>query len=279
MIRPATLLFALAASWAIITTGCGSGDDDPDGSPTSAVLSTAEASVSPEGQPQPTTPDDGPSATPAPTETPEATATSTPPPPAELTFDRPDSGDGTKTAGSFGPLGIVYADSTYGVVPDQNRMHASAHVNVGINERPSATAWLSNLFRVPGDGAVPITVQISTGVNWQGILAGNGAGGTRAAVSISLSVVDEGRVVATEPVHSLEQRESLLTLGGFADIDRADADMQVALTPGVYELRLTVKCDASSGLIGVATHCIYGPSDTYDDGFVAWEPRTILFVP
>ena len=133
---------------------------------------------------------------------------------------------------------------------------------------------------MPGEGTTPITAQISTGVNWQGVLAGNGAGGTRAAVSIELSVIDDAdRVVATEPVHSVEHREAALTLGGFDDIGRTDIDMQVALLPGrVYELRLTVTCEAGSGFIGAATHCIFGPSDTYDDGFVAWEPRTILFV-
>jgi hypothetical protein len=99
-------------------------------------------------------------------------------------------------------------------------------------------------------------------------------------VRITLSVLDaDDRVIATEEVHALEQRESVLTVGGFGDISRTDVDMQVALVPGVYELRLTLTCEAGSGLIGVATHCVYGPSDTYDDGFVAWEPRTILFVP
>jgi hypothetical protein len=99
-------------------------------------------------------------------------------------------------------------------------------------------------------------------------------------VRITLSVLDaDDRVIATEEVHALEQRESVLTVGGFGDISRTDVDMQVALVPGVYELRLTLTCEAGSGLIGAATHCIYGPSDTYDDGFVAWEPRTILFVP
>jgi hypothetical protein len=192
----------------------------------------------------------------------------------------PDSSSGTKTAGSYGPLGIVYADSAIGAIEEQNRLQAVAFVNVGINERPSATAWLFNSFRVPGEGTAPVTAQVSTGVNWQGILAGNGAGGTRAAVTITLSVLSPGgTVVASEEVHALEHLGSVLTLGGFDDISRKDVDMQVALVPGVYELRLTVMCEASSGFIGAATHCIYGPSDLYNDGFVAWEPRTILFVP
>jgi hypothetical protein len=264
--------------------GCGSGDGDGDSNAgevqSPGVVSTAGGGDPSDGGASTATEEAGPSVTPELSATEEPTVAPATATPAELTFTTPQSGNGTKTAGSFGPFGIVYADSTFGVVLAQNRAQATAYVNVGINERPSASAWLVNLFRVPGEGTTPITVQISTGVNWQGILAGNGAGGTRAAVNISLSVLDGSRVVATEEVHSIEHRESVLTLGGFDDIDRADVDMQLALIPGrLYELRLTLTCEASSGFIGAATHCIYGPSDTYDAGFVAWEPRTILFVP
>ncbi len=282
MIRFAALLLLIAAAAiAIVSAGCDSGDGARD-TPTPGAARTATAAP-PEGGGGTTPPFEEPSATAAPSETPEPTATNTPsatPTPATLTFDMPDSSNGKKTAGSYGPLGIVYADSVYGAVPGQNRLQATAFVNVGINERPSASAWLSNLFRVPGEGNAPVNVQISTSVNWQGILAGNGAGGTRAAVTITLSVLDANdRVVASKEVHALEHREAVLTLGGFDDIDRTDVDIQAALLPGLHELRLTLTCEASSGFIGVATHCIYGPSDTYDDGFVAWEPRTILFVP
>ena len=274
----ACVVCAVGAS--VVAAGCGSNDEGGEGTATPGDASTAVADRSPGAG---ATRETGPEVTPATGDTPEAGATAVAtatPAVKELTFDRPDSGDGTKTDGSYGPLGIVYADSSAGVVLQQNRAQATAFVNVGINERPSASAWLVNLFRAPGEGAEPITAQISTGVNWQGILAGNGAGGTRAAVTISLSVLDGDRVVATEQVHALEHREAVLTIGGFDDIDRADVDMEVALVPGrVYQLRLTVTCDASSGIIGAATHCIYGPSDAYDDGFVAWEPRTILFVP
>ena len=285
MIRPVSLLLSIAAALiALSAAGCGAGDDEATGGTPMADARTADTGTSPGSEPSVPPDESGPSATPAPSETPEPTETSTPtatPTVAALTFTSPDSGNGSKTDGSFGPFGIVYADSTYGVVVNQNRAQASAYVNVGINERPSASAWLANLFRVPGEGTTPITAQISTGVNWQGVLAGNGAGGTRAAVTITLSVLDEDdRVIASEEVHFLELRESVLTLGGFDDIDRTDVDMEVALVPGrLYELRLTLTCEASSGLIRVATHCIYGPSDTYDPGFVAWEPRTILFVP
>jgi hypothetical protein len=281
MNRPAALfLVTVAVAIAVMAVGCGSGDGD-DGTPTSGTSRTVEAGGSPDGGAG--TPPEAPSATPiGPSETPEPTSTTEPtatPTVAEVTFDRPDASGGTKTDASMGPLGIVYADSAYGALVGQNRAQASAWVNVGINERPSASAWLSNNFRVPGDGTTPVSVQISTGANWQGVLAGNGAGGTFAAVTITLSVLNGSTVVASEEVHSLEQREAALTVGGFGDIDRADVDMQVALAPGVYELRLTVTCNAGSGLLGAATHCIYGPSEVYDDGFVAWETRTILFGP
>lgn len=277
MNRRAALLLSIAAvAFALVSAGCGSDDGDGD-TPTPGVEASLDGGGATTPQPE------NPGHTPLPGETPEPTETSTPaatPTAATLTFDRSDSGNGSKTAGSYGPLGIVYADSAHAVQIGQNRMQASAYVNVGINERPSASAWQTNLFRVPGEGNTPVNVQISTGVNWQGVLAGNGAGGTRAAVTITLGVLDvDDRVVASEVVHALEHREAALTLGGFDDIGRADVDMQVALLPGRYELRLTLTCEASSGFIGAVTHCVYGVSDVYTAGFVAWEPRTILFVP
>ncbi|MEX2225924.1 MAG: hypothetical protein WEB52_05675 [Dehalococcoidia bacterium] len=112
------------------------------------------------------------------------------------------------------------------------------------------------------------------------MLAGNGAAGTGAAITITMSVLENGRVIATEPVYSMEQRESALTVGGFDDIGRNDVNMQVAVVPGrVYDLRLMATCDAFSGVFGVVTHCIFGPSDVYDDGYVEWGIRSILFSP
>ncbi len=309
MVRLSGLIFSIAAALiAVSAAGCGGGSENAaGGTPTAGARTTvrgtptagartADTGTSPGSEPSVPPAESGPGATPAPSDTPsptstpapsntpEPTETSTPtatPTISQLTFGYSHFGAGTKTDGSFGPFGIVYADSAYAVLVDQNRVQASAFVSVGINERPSASAWLVNQFSVPGEGTTPITAQISTGVNWQGVLAGNGAGGTRAAVRITLSLLDEDdRVLASEEVHVLEHRESVLTLGGFDDIDRADVDMEVALVPGrLYELRLTLTCEASSGFIGVATHCIYGPSETYDDGFVEWGPRTIQFVP
>lgn len=273
ILAPAIILLA------VIGASCG-GDSDRDDDSTPTAVGTARSGAPPPqatsgGGATNTAAPNTPAPTPEPTTPPETPT----PEDTSLRFETPDAGNGSKSGTSQGPLGAVYADAAFGVLLPQNRAQASAFINLGINERPSASAWLTNNFRVPGDGTTPVTTQISTGVNWQGVLAGNGLGGTRAAVTISLSVVSNGNVIASEEVHSLEHRESALTLGGFDDIDRADVDMQVALVPGVYELRLTVTCDASSGLLGAATHCVYGPSEVYDDGFVAWEPRTIIFVP
>jgi hypothetical protein len=180
----------------------------------------------------------------------------------------------------MGPFGIRYADATAGWNPSENRIQVGAVVNVGINEHPSGSGWLINQFVVPGDGVTPITANISTTVSWKGVLAGNGAAGTGAAITIELAVLDAGRVIATEPVHSNELRASSLTVGGFGDIGAATVDMQVAVVPGrLYELRLTATCQAFSGLIGVATHCVFGAGDTYEDGYIDWGPRTILFSP
>lgn len=266
-----TVLAAAAA-------GCGGGDDEAQSTTTPDAVSTS-AGQPPNPPPQPApvdeTPTPEPSATPEPTNTPEPSPT-----PAELTFDAANSGSGESLPPSTGPFGIKYAEAAADWAPSQDRLLIWAVVYIGINERPSATAWLINQFRAPGEGSTPITANISTGVNWKGVLAGNGAAGTGAAITITMTVLEDGRVIATEPVHSTEQRESALTIGGFDDIGRADADMQVAVVPGrVYELRLTATCEAFSGLLGVVTHCVFGPSDTYDDGYIEWETRSILFSP
>jgi hypothetical protein len=178
---------------------------------------------------------------------------------------------------SSGPFGIVYAGAEIGADTSTNRLEASAFVNIGINERPAASAWLSDNFRALGDGAT-VTAQVSGDVNWQGILAGNGAAGTGATVTITLSIVEGSRTIASEVVHTLSQRESALTVGGFDDIGSAPANLQAVLVPGrLYSLQLTLSCEAFSGLIGVATHCIFGPSDVYEDGHVIWGERNILF--
>jgi hypothetical protein len=54
----------------------------------------------------------------------------------------------------------------------------------------------------------------------------------------------------------------------------------LTVIPGhVYELRLTATCRAFSGLLGVATHYAFGPTDLYEPGYVEWETRSILFSP
>jgi hypothetical protein len=138
---------------------------------------------------------------------------------------------------------------------------------------------LTNNFRVPGEGSA-VTAQVSSDVSWKGVIAGNGAGGTGAAVTITLAVLEGERTVGSTVVHTREQREGALTLGGADDIGSDTANFQVVLVPGrVYTLRLTLTCEAFSGLIGAATHCVFGPSDLYDAGYVAWGTRSILFAP
>jgi hypothetical protein len=136
-----------------------------------------------------------------------------------------------------------------------------------------------NNFRAPGEGS-SVTAQVSSDVSWQGVLAGNGVAGTGASVTIRLSVTDGASTIASTVVHTMELRESALSAGGADDIGSDSASLTAILVPGrLYQLQLTVTCEATSGLIGAATHCIFGPSDTYDDGYVTWDRRTILFAP
>jgi hypothetical protein len=267
-----TLRVLGAIALVLVASACGSDEDGEDAGVTAVASTTVVADTE---EPAATTP-------PEETATPEAVATTSPeasPTPAVLTFSTADAGGGSNTPRSSGPLGIVYADASYAFDPAANRAQAVAFINVGIQERPEASGYITNNFRAPGDGTTPVTAQISSEVSWQGVLAGNGAGGTRAAVTITLSVVSGADTIASETVHTREQRESLLTVGGYDVIGSEQVDLQVALVPGVYQLVLTVTCEAGSGLIGAATHCIFGPSDVYDDGFVEWGERTILFVP
>ena len=221
------------------------------------------------------------SATARPRATPESSPTARPtatPTPAELTFSAPDGGSSASTAPSTGPLGIKYAEAAGGYDAAKNRIQAWAKVNVGVNEHPSASAWLYNDFVAPGTGSTPVTAQISTTVTWKGVLAGNGAAGTGASVNIVLSVLDAGVTKGSTEVHTLEQREKALTVGGFDDISSAPVSLQLLVVPGrTYELRLTLTCQASSGLIGAATYCAYGPSDLYQEGYVDWGERSVLF--
>jgi hypothetical protein len=201
------------------------------------------------------------------------------PTPAELIFTEPDAADGSASPRSTGPLGVLYASAEVGADLGANQLEASASVNIGINERPTATAWTWNLFRAPGEGPA-VTAQVSSAVNWKGVLAGNGAAGTGAAVTIRLAVLEGNRTIASTVVHTLERRESALSAGGADDVGSESADLQAVLVPGrLYELRLSVTCEAYSGLLGVVTHCIFGPSDVYEDGYVHWGERRILFVP
>jgi hypothetical protein len=274
-------LLTLAGILAIAVAGFACGSDDGDGAATptagadrgTPVASRAAATSTPQA-PEAT-------ATPVPTDTAEATATATSTPEAlEYNFTTPEASGGSNTPRSAGPLGIVYADAVYGGAPNENRLMASAWVNAGINERPSASAWLANNFRALGDGG-SVNAHVSTDVSWRGVLAGNGAAGTGASVTIRLELVgDDNRVVASEVVHTLEVRESALSIGGRDDVGNESVDMQAILVPGqLYVLRLTVTCEAYSGLLGVATHCIFGEGEVYDDGYVQWGPRTILFAP
>ena len=130
-------LFAAVMLLAAIAVGCGSGDDDvplasttrrasatasrsPTGA-TTAVTHTPTASTTPTQPPA--------TATPPPTEPPSPTLVPTP---LKLTFDGPDSWDGTMTPPSNGPFGVVYAQSNIAYyIARPNRVELWAVVNVG----------------------------------------------------------------------------------------------------------------------------------------------------
>jgi hypothetical protein len=148
---------------------------------------------------------------------------------------------------------------------------------IGSLEKPSASARLYNDFRVPA-GTGNIQAQVTGRVNWKGILAGNGAAGAGASFKLDVKVLEGSSVVASHTVHSNERRETAMTVGGFDDVDEETFSFAANLIGGrLYRLQVEATCNAFTGLIGTVTHCIYGPSEVYDDGFVEWTELTVRF--
>jgi hypothetical protein len=220
-----------------------------------------------------------------PTQTPTPTATSTPTPtatptPAVLTFSVADSGDGKASGKHKGLFGVVFSDGEFGYDLGRRQVQVSSSINVGISETPYANGWVENYFGAPDLGGGTTRAHVAGAVSWKGVLAGNGIAGTKAAVDITLKVIDDasGRTVATKDVHSKEIQESALTLGGFDDVGDATADFNADLVPGkLYTIRLEANCEARSGLLAASTFCIFGKSDAFDQGYVRWSDLSITF--
>ena len=151
---------------------------------------------------------------------------------------------------------------------------------VGSNEHPTATGWLERSFTVPSGLGASVEAQVSGDVDWTGVLAGNGIAGAGAGIDIVLKLMEGSRVVAQTTVHSNEKRETALSIGGFKDSGSGSPSLSASLLPGrSYILRLEAFCEATSGVVSASTHCVFGTSDLYDDGYVHWGGFTVLFIP
>lgn len=233
-----------------------------------------------ESTPTPTQP----TATPTPTFTPTATATTTATPtpaPVEVNLDTPSSGGGSVSGQHTGVLGVVLADANYGYSTGNGRLQVSAWIpTAGILEEPRATGWLERPFSVPSTLGPNVEFQASGDVDWRGVLAGNGVAGAGAEVSIVLKLLDGSRVIAQTAVHSKEVRESALSVGGLTDASNASPSLSATLVGGQsYSLRLEASCNATSGVVSASTHCIFGPSNFYPDGYVHWGGFTVVLIP
>lgn len=265
--RPVLLAFAALLS-IVVFAACGGGDSDAE----PAATATASDPSGTQEQPSATT-------APVATATTEPSPTTAPSPtPPELTFTSAQGGNGTVSGQHTGLFNIVFADAGFNALYQNNRAQAFAFVNAGISEEPAASAWIFNDFTAPDLGSSTVEAQVSSDVSWRGVLAGNGLIGTKAAVDITLQLLEDGQTIASEVVHSNELQESVLTLGGFDDVGSAPANFNATLVPGRrYRIQLRVDCEARSGILAASTHCIFGPSDTYDDGYVEWTSLSILF--
>ena len=246
-------------------------------------ISAVTAASSPQ-QPATATPA-VPTHTPTPTATFTSTATPTvtpTPTPAVRTFTHADSGGGKASGPHKGLFGTVtYSDGQYGYDTAKRQVQVGANVNVGINETPYAAGWVENYFGVPNLGSGTTRAHVSAAVNWKGVFAGNGIGGTKAAVNITMKVIDSdsGSTIATKEVHSKEVQESVLTLGGFDDVGDATVDFNADLVAGKsYAIRLEATCEARSGVLSGSTFCVFGKNDAFAEGYIRWSQLSITFV-
>ena len=85
-------------------------------------------------------------------------------------------------------------------------------------------------------------------------------------------------MVASYTVHSNAKREAALSLGGLTDSATEAFAFSANLQAGrVYRFQLEATCSVYSGLLGTVSHCVFGPSDLYDPGFVEWTAISIRF--
>ncbi len=252
---------------------------DPGGSPVSSAVGGSASTPQPPTE-TPLPPTATPTPTPTATSTPTATATPTP---AVQEFTAASDGDGNASGKHTGLFGTVtWSDGGFTYDVSKRQVQVFANINVGINETPYATGWVQNYFVAPALGAATTRGHVSAAVNWKGVFAGNGIAGTKAAVDITLKVIDQdsGSTLATKEVHSKEIQESALTLGGFDDVGNATVDFNADLVPGKqYMIRLEASCEARSGLLAASTWCAFSKSDTFDEGYVRWSQLSIIFSP
>lgn len=242
---------------------------DQTSSPSPPPEATATATTTPTATPTPTA-----SATPTPTST-------WTPAPVEINLDTASSGDGRVSGRNTGILGIVLADAVYGYNTGNGRIQVSAAIpTAGSFEDPTATGWLDRPFTVPSSLGSSVQLQLSGEVDWRGVLAGNGVAGAGAEVTITLKLLDGSRVITQSQVHSKEVREAALSVGGLTDNGSASPSLSATLVGGRrYTLRLEATCNATSGLVSASTHCVFGPSDLYAEGYVHWGGFTATLIP
>ena len=272
------VLVAVGAVGAAYVAGTMSQPSSSGASPTLvAATSPATASAAPTATPAPTI-----TASPTPTtpraSSPTAAPTRTPTPaPTPITFARADNGGATTSGKHTGIFGLVLADAAAGHAAPSRRLQVGATIpNVGSLEKPTARAWIYNDFVAPPGGNVQ--AQITGTIKWQGVLAGNGAAGAGAGIKIEVKVLDGSTLVASQTVHTKEIRESAMTIGGLDDVDEESFSFNANLQAGrLYRVQVEATCSAFTGLLGTTTHCVFGPSDRYDDGFVEWTALSVRF--
>jgi hypothetical protein len=246
-----------------------------------ATPTIAESSPSSAASPTPTsTPTASPTTAPttAPTVAPTPVRTATPTPaPTPMAFTTAQGGGATTSGKHTGLFGLVLADATAAYNAGSRRMTVTAAIpTIGSMEKPSGRAWLYNDFRAPTGGNV--SAQIAGSIRWQGVLAGNGAAGAGSAIKVEVKVLDGSTLVASQTVHSREVRESAMTVGGVDDVDDENFSFNANLQAGrLYRLQVETTCNAYTGLLGTVTHCVFGSSDVYKDGFVEWTALSVRF--
>lgn len=132
--------------------------------------------------------------------------------------------------------------------------------NNDVSSYATAFAWLF----VPSVGtATVLDATVSADVEWRGVLFGAGLGGAGAKVEIEMSFVDAGTGATKGSIKVAEESQNSIgikgvDIGGTIVSGSKRVTFDASVVRGNFHLvRLTVRCSAQSGLVGLDVGCVF----------------------